>query len=943
MLSAPAKNRRRRRRRRKHVLQSTEKTVSSQVDGDEATDEPFDDVKDKHSYSPKVNVKFIDDEVEIETAMLIKRFDKNADVQAKQKERGVKFFTSVVRPHELAASEKDDAEAIDEIQQSGDDVMPTPSSAPMNYPEEEGPQLASSYLNENFENASVPFEKKTCVFDLNQLYLPSLVLTKQLADDIESAANTETTDEDKIDARKGFYVKKKPQILQINRTQFINRLIVEGAFQWLDAHDREIRHLMEIVISNRLIKTFCAEKFHRFEYPETSVDSMFDAYALQDRILKIHIKTIRFDRHPLFNVEHRLVKDLEMLYNEYSWRKQNAICENMKKRLNVLRQLLNTTSNSLRKRKKAQTSVVENFRIYIDELKTLRASLHRERAKDRELIESIMKKWSELRKEYEKQNNRTPPLKLLIKVQQANAERDEEEWNFQFNLELNEMIQEAADLYREQKQQWKSDAKRASDSDAQAIPKPSKPDTAAIERELFETFTNSMRPPGEEIIDFELEKGATAIDKNLPKYMVRLVLDNDQLDFPESTRLNLIGEVSINAVFSIKFTTRIPAALKFQIFEKHLPIVKRIAEIRISVPHDNEVFEVTPTLFSEFIENQPSTTKGYSGKIAFNIGWSILSTDNDQWKPFSVQSSVKVGTPTRKTIEANDQLANDLIDPMDPENCEFVQIIDNTRTSASIGSKIVTKRKDVFRLNEDAYAFCPRDKLNDNKRIEILNARFNSDLKLKDCKLIPHNEIEIEFPTNLKIFEDMLWVDPIDVQRYQGKKYLKYVYDIITNHCEVINRNYEHRDLLIGDTPPTLYGAIEALTNMFSPRRPLNPNRHKTTSAVRKSNYHEDNIHRFNIIVNVVRASGIPYRNNSNEMPTSSRRTSFGSTMQNCTNFQLGSYKFSCVSFFLLFSVHRNANVRPFVTATFRDKTLRTSTVNGTSPTWNEQIVIPIK
>lgn len=41
--------------------------------------------------------------------------------------------------------------------------------------------------------------------------------------------------------------------------------------------------------------------------------------------------------------------------------------------------------------------------------------------------------------------------------------------------------------------------------------------------------------------------------------------------------------------------------------------------------------------------------------------------------------------------------------------------------------------------------------------------------------------------------------------------------------------------------------------------------------------------------------------------------------------------------------VHRHANVRPFVTANFRDKTLRTSTVDGSSPTWNEQIVIPIK
>lgn len=41
--------------------------------------------------------------------------------------------------------------------------------------------------------------------------------------------------------------------------------------------------------------------------------------------------------------------------------------------------------------------------------------------------------------------------------------------------------------------------------------------------------------------------------------------------------------------------------------------------------------------------------------------------------------------------------------------------------------------------------------------------------------------------------------------------------------------------------------------------------------------------------------------------------------------------------------VQRHANVRPFVTVTFRDKMLRTSTVDGSNPTWNEQIVLPIK
>lgn len=286
------------------------------------------------------------------------------------------------------------------------------------------------------------------------------------------------------------------------------------------------------------------------------------------------------------------------------------------------------------------------------------------------------------------------------------------------------------------------------------------------------------------------------------------------------------------------------------------------------------------------------------GKIVCALGWSASDSQSEQLSARygnEMQTKGINNTPQQGTV--SQWYSDQLIDPMDPENTALATAMDKSlgQTATMVGaasasaqtatvSTITTSnrtnddptRRKLFRLNEDSYAFCDRDKLMDNKRIELLNARFNSDLKLKDCKLVPHNEIEIEIPVDLQIFEDMLWVDPIDVQRYQGKKYLKHVYDIITNHCEVINRNYEHRNLLLGDTPPTLYGALEAFTNIFSPRRPLNPHR---KTLIRKANFLEDRVNRFNIIINVVRASGIPYRN-VNEV-TVNRRTSLGSTMQN--------------------------------------------------------------
>lgn len=257
----------------------------------------------------------------------------------------------------------------------------------------------------------------------------------------------------------------------------------------------------------------------------------------------------------------------------------------------------------------------------------------------------------------------------------------------------------------------------------------------------------------------------------------------------------------------------------------------------------------------------------------------------------------------RSTIEK--WYEEQLIDPMDPENGTMAPIIAELTSatprppaaqpieaSQNVDNVIADgEASDLFRLNEDIHTFCALNKFNANKRLELLIARFNSDLKLKDCRLVPHTEIEIEVPTDLNIFEDMLWIDPIDVQRYQGKKYLKHVYDIITNHCTVINRNYEHHDLLIGDTPPTLNGALEALANIFSPRRPLNPTRRTSHSAVRRTNLNDsDRINRFNIVVNVVRASNIPYRSRTDRGTNGggARRSSLASTVQNCKQFVAG-------------------------------------------------------
>lgn len=570
MLSTAPKNRRRRRRRHKRSLPSNNTIDSNniEVDDDNSVEDKIDDIDRSRPFSPRVNSKFINEDVEIETAMLLKQLNKDSEFSLK-KERAIEFFTSSVSPEELKHF-KYFKHRDENAEQKNDDqieVMPSPDVAQETYPTE-GPQLALSYLNEelDFEAVVVPFDRNQFIsFDEYQFYLPDLTLPKELPRDIEASLGSSTQFRNVVS--EGHFVKPKPSISGVNRAQFINRLFEEGALDWFDFNQKEIKNLQDIIISRRLVKSFCAEKFHPIDYPRTNI--YLELEALQDRILKIHIKNIYFDIHPSFNEEQKLARELETLYDEFIALKQSDILTKIETKLKILRQLLETVSRTSKNKSKKQT-IFSNLQIHRDELKELRATWHRESSRNRELVKNILEKWAQLKRLKEGITEPSTSLKLLIKVQETDAEEDTFEWSERFELEHREMMEEAMELYRRQKAERKKKGKREDDEEEdenrdQEDIEIVKPKSSKIEEELLKIYADSMRPPGEEIIDFELEKNSTATIKSPPKYIVKLVLDDGQLEFPESTKLNNVGQAQLNAVYTIKFTTKIPKKLKFQV------------------------------------------------------------------------------------------------------------------------------------------------------------------------------------------------------------------------------------------------------------------------------------------------------------------------------------------------------------------------------------------
>lgn len=559
MLNPVIKNRRRKRRKRKTATTAAaNKTNNIDERSSEHSDESLQIDDNQKINSPKVSMNFINEDVEIETTIMLKHLNRDSEMLRK-KEYDLKFFVSCVSDAELLDLSKTQSTIDYQICKDVENKESCETSLHENIVD--GPQLAAFYINNDFTDIVKPFDKQQLDnAGLMQFFLPRLILPKQFPTDIEQP----------IDAiifppEYGHFVEQKPNVLNRNRAQYLNRLVEEGSFQWFHTHTTEIRHIFNINVSQNLTRTRCAERFHPIEYQPIDSAHELDAIFGQDRILRIHLKDIIFDKHPSFNDEQQIAAELEILYNEYVRQCQANILESIETKLNVLRQLLDTITSQTRNNDPTNG----NLRTYRAELKEMRSLWHCESIKQRKLLQKILEHWSNLKKIRETTTIHSTGIRLIIKAHEPDIDQDTYEWNHRFSVEFNEMLQDATALYREQKQQKKKKSKgnggNGIDIGANNA-KITKSNANAIENELLQLFGESMRSPGEHLIDLELERTVVAgQNNNLPKYVVRVLLDNEYLQFPDSQKLNSIGQAFFHTTYSIKFTTRLPQRLKFMV------------------------------------------------------------------------------------------------------------------------------------------------------------------------------------------------------------------------------------------------------------------------------------------------------------------------------------------------------------------------------------------
>lgn len=247
----------------------------------------------------------------------------------------------------------------------------------------------------------------------------------------------------------------------------------------------------------------------------------------------------------------------------------------------------------------------------------------------------------------------------------------------------------------------------------------------------------------------------------------------------------------------------------FQIFEEHrLKPKQKICEIIIPIPNHHDLFSNSLQSKIDFTSTDSNTT----GQIGITIGWNSIDVNNTE----IISNSNNLATQKSRLVHRKNQMIQNwynehLLDPMDPENNSMIENLENGSLPFNEqNNDKISKNISVFRFNEDLTAFCTKEELNGNQRLNMLSARFRNELKINNGnnKAVPHSireieKIAIDDNDDFKMIEELEWMDPIDVQRHKGRRYLKNIYGIISNHVEKMSDCFDTQDLLIGDTPPT--------------------------------------------------------------------------------------------------------------------------------------------
>ncbi|XP_037948079.1 coiled-coil and C2 domain-containing protein 2A [Teleopsis dalmanni] len=662
--------------------------------------------------------------------------------------------------------------------------------------------------------------------------------------------------------------------------------------------------------ANQLYRTLCEHKFK----PVFCVPTLQVLEIPTRKFIKIHIRDIRFTAHPQIYEEHRIANHLEDLYKQYVRLLNENLCEKLESELNIERKIVNnllkresSVSASKQRSPYTQTKPVHSLEQRLRYIKELRERLFEAEAERKDLVKEILNVWLNLKNTRKEQEYQYTRLRLRLRVEKpSDIAAEIDKWNKRFETDLSEVYREQLEKFYCAKRLYKKN-----DYDQSNQKPPRKPNIDKVTMELRKIYAKSFNGPEEPKItilqsflsDEEFYEISPQHTK-LKSYSIKIFFDEEFVGETRTYRLEPDLNLQINEAIGILVERRLPKDIKISLYEKtRLAPSKKLASVTNSFLtfFTKSKQKETSTQYFEF----SSLKQPIAGRISLNF-----QCDEEQ-------HSQDLIIPLKYNAEVRKDLTKVCSDKECSESDEG-----NEKEQESEQKNNVT----TCTFEETILQFCSIDEIENNPRFRLLHSRYlKNDSRTKDLHLVPSLDNELEFDweaQNENVIEHGNWMDAIDLFKHRGKKYLRNLYTAIDNQCSRLTKLMENAENpLIGDEPATWSGFFRAISLIFNPKRPLNPIRTDVPISTTVP-LTADASQNFKIILNVVRATGIPIRSDllynldSRELSTNSSTHLF--VTQNL----------------------KYSNVRPFITLSYKDKFCRSLTAEGSNPTWNEQLIL---
>lgn len=759
--------------------------------------------------------------------------------------------------------------------------------------------------------------KEEIKYDKSLLYYPS--------SEKPSLPNVESTTIPSLESQ-GIHEIPLPNLNQKNKHLLYNRLLEEDKYHLFNKNG-ELSGLCDQTQPSHNGKLFRFESNKEFPVKFVLVDEQeFNAKERleESKVLLLKVEHLKFYHHHLFSEENFLAHSIEKAYQAHVVAKRAGGPQKFLQKIAILKCSMEELTKESEQYKKRLVDILE-----------LRNKYHLDSKLQKDRVQMILEDYKALKALRKSQQFNSTTLKLTITVDSVNESPPQ-----MLEELLEEEIQETFALqnleYLEAKKDRKQRRKSSTPEELDNLPAlPAKPNLESIKSTLRKKFKDCHFDINQYRVDFLLNRtprtaapeNNTAEQKRISsfyavKYQLKVFCNNEPIGILHQINTSEDFEVNFYSSISIRLTDKLPDQIRIDIMEER-PLKPKIklTKIFIPVPRFHEGNIEADSSFLEFTSSKSIQSDAGIGSGQFCIRKNQQQLINGflslkiGWKDTGRSTSIPQNTMTSSSLQ---RIIQDpaQFDPMNPD--VDYNMMRSANEDSNDDEDADENSKEFFFL-EDELTFCSEEELKNNQRNKILRERARKNKKYKDFKLVPTSDRQMEdYEVTERIIDKTLGMDPIDLQRYRGKKYLNEVYCTISDYCKSLNEE-SNENLLLTEKMPTLASMVTAFFQLFGPNRPLKPTR-KRQGSHRPSCRNID-VKQLKVSLNIVRAFGIPHRHD--DALISTRKSSNMSSPNT--------------------SGYRPINIRPFITTTFKEISARTSTGDGSNPTWNEQLTIPLR